>query len=388
MRPFPTLIFALLITCAARAQWTPEVRGQLMGLTPRYQALDTPGLATFWGGYRRWKKFSDNRSKPTAWKSGQFHTGELPIYFSPQDKAAPLLVFMPGIFGETSRGLTPPTIEMLEALGMHLLVVPNVISTEYIRARPRYEGDVVAAQVAVMEQLLDQALAKLGARATEVHVLAESLGTAVGSAWGAHDANTRRRIVSLTLLHPPQDLPVAMKNFDIIIEAHRPWLGRCGAPNMFLRLIEGFMLKDVPSNLTVEEKKCFGAEVLVKSFLRSAVLNHAAYVETEKISTKFRPNSFTDLFSHYRPELWQLLEKRDERLTLSHWVKQMHQLGRPHLRILSSQNDFLNDGLSWDEFRRVTELPAESLIVLPWGGHSGPIGMPEMPGILAQVYRR
>lgn len=382
---FLMLILSFLMSLSAWAQWPVPVREKFLSLTSRYQSLDSSGFATFWGGFQRWKQTSSTASKTHMWKTPLFRSGELPLYLSSRSTHAPLIVFMPGIFGETTRGLTPQTITMLEKLDAHLLVVPNIISTQYINAHSLYGDDVVQSEVKVMESALDYALTQLGGRVGKIHVVAESLGTAVGSAWGAYDGSHQKRLSSLTLLHPPQSLPAAMKNFDAIIEEHRPYVGSCGKPRMLWNLFTGFVVRDVPKNLTVQDKRCFAAEALVNKFVGSAVRNYNAYAVSENKDTSYAPQGFTDLFSHYRPELWSMLEKNDKRLQLSHWVKQINGNKSPALRILTSQDDFLNRGLSWENFVTDTGMAVDDLLVLSWGGHSGPIGMPEMPEILKDL---
>jgi hypothetical protein len=382
---FLMLILSCLLGQSARAQWPVPVREKILALTPRYQALDSSGFATFWGGFQRWKQTTSTASTTRMWKTPLFRSGELPLYLSGRPQHAPLIVFMPGIFGETTRGLTPQTINMLEKLNAHLLVVPNIISTQYIAAHSLYGEDVVQTEVQVMESALDYALTQLGGRVGKIHVVAESLGTAVGSAWGAHDGSHQKRLSSLTLLHPPQSLPAAMRNFDAIIEEHRPFVGSCGKPRMLWNLFTGFVVRDVPQNLTEQDKRCFAAEALVNKFVGSAVRNYNAYAVSENKDRTFAPQDFTDLFSHYRPELWAMLQNNDPRLQLSHWVKRINENKRPTLRILTSQDDFLNRGLSWENFIRETGMASDDLLVLSWGGHSGPLGMTEMPEILKDL---
>ncbi len=364
------------------AQWNPAVRTQVEALNAKYRFLDTSGLGTFWGGLMRWRHLSKNQGHVTPWPSSLFKSGHVPVYFSQRPHPAPLAVFMPGIFGEVDKGFSTQTIDMLEELGFHVLAVPNLMAASYITAGPLYQTDVVQAEVRVMEEALDRALAELGPRAGKVHVVAESLGTAIAAAWAGHDAANHRRLHALNLFWPPQNLRRAMHNFDLAINEHRPWADHCGQLRMYARLVTDFLWKDVPTSLTPEEKWCFGAHGVVKGFLKAVGHTYGAYQRSRGIASEWRPDGFESLFRHYRPELWKLLERDDPRLDLAYWMTRARANPGLAVRVMSGEDDFLNRGMPWGEFLKRSGLSADQLIVLPWGGHSGPMGMPEFKGLL------
>src|SRR5690606_37641867 len=192
---------------------------------------------------------------------------------------------------------------------------------------------------------------------------------------------------SLTMLWPPLFLYAAMKNFDAIIDDHRAPARDCSVAYKLWTIGREFLFKDWPQTLSSEASACLGGIVLVDGFVNATKRSWKAHVEvTADKATE--PTGFEDFFRKYRPELWNLLEHKDERLALSHWMQVIRKDSTFPVRIMTSKNDFLNRGLDWDAFKSEFKLTDEHLIVLPWGGHSGPIGMPGFSEVLHETLAR
>ena len=380
-----SLAFRALLLCAslsAWAQWSPQVIEDFTKVSTTYQSLDQAGIATFWGGLRRSLRLNFNDADVELWKTPLFRKGEIEVYLSQKDHPAPLVVFLPGIFGAINEGLTPTMIDHFEKLGAHVLVVPNILSVPYVTADPIYDNGVVAHEAAVMEWALQESLKRLGKKVKGVHVVAESLGSMVGVSWVALHLEKGLPLDSLTFLFPPLDLSSALPNFDGVIRELRPSLGACEKPLLIWKLFTNFILEDVPTSLTQQEKSCFAAEVVVKAFLKSATKAQLAHAQNIKGAPTEEIDSFDKFFRSYRPELWALIEKKDETLGLAYWIKRIRAKSLLPIRVLTSKNDFLNRGLSWGKFLEETKLPNDHVIILNWGGHSGPLGMKEFPVLL------
>jgi hypothetical protein len=151
---------------------------------------------------------------------------------------------------------------------------------------------------------------------------------------------------------------------------------------MYYKLLTNFAFSQTPDGLTTQEKRCFGAHTLVGGFLKACQLAYEAYVDASK---DYTVKNFEDLFRHYRPELWQLIERDDERLKLKKWLGHIHQHSQMPIRIISAKDDFLNLGLSWQEFLQETKLTPAHLILTDFGGHSGMIGISEFDGLLKRA---
>lgn len=384
---FLILTLSLTFLTPSWAQWPSSVLERFKNDPTPHQQLENPAVATFWGGFRRFRWLTHNDGEVLQLESRHFKAKKYEIYLSSQQRPAPLYVFMPGIYGQPNQGLTPQMIDVLEGLGVHVLVIPNLLAPSYIESHPLYGQDPIELEVSVLNETLDFSLKKLDGLVTGVHVLAESLGTAMGAAWVAHDSQKQKRIKSLTLLWPPLFLPVAMKNFDAIINEHRPAARECPLYTKLWVVTREFVLKDWPSSLTAEEEKCLGAMVLVDGFVTATKRSWKAHAEVVGLRGE-GPDGFEAFFRNYRSVLWELLEKKDERLKLAHWMKIIKQDPQFKLRIMTSQNDFLNRGLDWEGFKREMNLSDKEVLILSWGGHSGPIGMPGFDQILRESLTR
>lgn len=354
----------------------------LLGFTQKQtKNLENPVVATFWGAFQRFKHFTHNKGDIKKLKSPHFKSGDIDIYFSEQTKKAPLYVFMPGIFGGLTKGLTPQMIDRLEALGGHVLVVPNLLSTEYMHAHPLYQADPIGLEVQVMEDALNFASKRLGNRLEVVHVLSESLGTAVGAAWIAWDRQHTKRIRSLTMLWPPLNLAKAMKNFDLVVDKHREAASSCSFMTKLWVFSREFLLKDFPGTIDQKEQECIGVLVLIDGFIRNTKRSWRAHADLNGKKDQ-EPESFETFFRQYRPELWKIIESNDERVQLAHWMKIIRKDQSFPIRIMTSENDFLNKDQSWVDFVKEFNLSDKEIMILPWGGHSGPIGMKEFTPLL------
>ena len=70
-----------------------------------------------------------------------------------------------------------------------------------------------------------------------------------------------------------------------------------------------------------------------------------------------------------------MLEKKDRRTELSYWLQQGLQNNPIPIRIISSKDDFINDGANWNQFKKELKLSDKQLLLMKWGGHSGPLGL-------------
>ena len=90
---------------------------------------------------------------------------------------------------------------------------------------------------------------------------------------------------------------------------------------------------------------------------------------------------------NYQKPLAGLIQKQSNELRLDFWLqKNQMKYKKIDIKIFSSQNDFLNKNESWDVFLTNTDLPKESLILLNWGGHSGPVATEEFWQTLRMIY--
>ena len=380
------LFLVLLFPPQLKAQWAQETKSLLDQGLPSQIKTSPNALITFWGGFRRYLRWAQNRGGIVEKKSALFKSGSFSFYFyAHPNPQAPLYIFMPGIYGQPHKGITQNFIDTLEALEGSVVVVPNLLAQEYIQANPTYIKDVVTSEVEVMQEVLDFALSKLAPEKRPVHLIAESLGSSVAVAWVAQDQKEKKRITDLLMLWPPMNLFNAMKNFDALIDAYRGF--ECTTVGNLLTISQRFLFTIYPENLTLEEQQCMGQVMLVDGFLKSTRKSLATYQETDPtLATLPTPTGFEHFFQHYRPEVWKLLSSRDQRLALSYWVRSF--AAHVPVKIITSHNDFLNSDLDWRDFARETGLKLDQdILVLDWGGHSGSVGSPQFGQVLKESYR-
>ena len=350
-----------------------SVNQTLLEAQEKAKTLSSPAIATLWGGYRRFKIFNNNQGRLIKLNTPLFKTGEIEVYLR-KTTSRELVVFMPGIFGSIQKGLTPQMIDQIEQTNVNLLVLPNMLSQEHIQAQPEYNHDPIMTEVKIHEAALDLSLQQLGYQNIKVHVIAESLGSIIGSAWASYDLDNKKRLSSLMLLWPPLDLYLAMKNFDHIVDEHRKNLEDCNFIKRAWLLLTEMALKDYPAALSNKDSYCLGSVVLLDGFVEKSKKSWLSYTKASGIKGA-TPKSFEDFFRNYRSEIWNLIEKKDEVTRLETWIKKIKKTEDFPLTILTGRNDFLNSGVDLEKFKINSNLNDSQLVIFPWGGHSGPIGM-------------
>ena len=93
MTKFLTVIFMALSTLSnAQAQWRSNTLLIMQAQTPKAVNLDTPGLGTFWGGFRRYLPITHNDGGLEVLRSKLFARGKIDIYISEKKTKAPLYI--------------------------------------------------------------------------------------------------------------------------------------------------------------------------------------------------------------------------------------------------------------------------------------------------------
>jgi hypothetical protein len=224
-----------------------------------------------------------------------------------------------------------------------------------------------------MEEALNYALNKLP-DVRKVHVIAESLGSSIASAWVAHDRSNKRRLTDLTLLWPPLSLYSAMKNFDKMIHKYKD--SDCSLVSKISVMGKEFLFESFPKNIDKEEEKCIAQILLRDGFIKAMDQSFETYKKVSKKSIGGEnPKDFESFFKNYRPEIWRLLEQKNQSLGLAFWMEKIRKDNDFKVRIMTSENDFLNFGEDWGKFKTQFNFSENELVILKWGGHSGPAAL-------------
>lgn len=329
-----------------------------------------PSFATFWGGFRRGVRITQNKGEMVDFKLHGFKK-ELPVYLKHNNQKKDLVIFFPGVFGKPNGRISPHVIEEIETRDVHVAVLPNLLAPTYLSAKPTTLGDPISQESDNQRKVVNEILKRIDFKyIKKVHIVAESLGC-LQALSALNNPGTQSKITSLTLLWPPLFLNRSIKRFDDLIARSLSMQEACSFWWKWPQIIYRTNGQELPNGINDEDKKCFGAWVIGSGFVGSIK-------ETAKDVAKFSndqlPNTFTGFIAKVIPEIMGALNVGDERLSTEFLLRPY--LNTPiKIRLASSSDDFLNDPVEWKKFKEQRPELNSKIYLFSWGGHSGPIGM-------------
>jgi pimeloyl-ACP methyl ester carboxylesterase len=301
-----------------------------------------------------------------------------------------LIVFVPGVFSDSGNITGQMTLKWFSEMGYHVLVVPNPLAADYVSAGPRnpypfpqneVEFVIEATQRAIFEWIDFEWV-------TDVHIVGESLGAMVAAATLAQDAQSPRPLFKAggTFLWPPLSLSHSVNQIDQLINRTQAMYSETCRPmidNLIFqwRVLQGFVL----SNPTELETRCAPSLVGHYAFKQNLINVTQVLRKTRgqvPLSADEQMNlRFADFVRDY--SFSEPMIEQSPLVSLVHWLKKSE---TAPWRILSSFDDFINSGLSWDA---VGDLDPDGsrLVLLPWGGHIGVSALNEFPRFLRQHFK-
>lgn len=377
------IIFILLFSIQVSFAWSPETISAWDKASATYRpSMITPAFATFWGGFRRGVGLTTNKGSMQDLNLAGFRK-EIPVYLQFSKQKRDLIIFYPGVFGKPDGFISPQVINEIERNDIHVASIPNLLSPTYLSARPKSSDDALKSEVANQKAILDEIYNKIGKHNIDrVHVIAESLGSF--QALTVHSAS-QEKIASLTLLWPPLFLNRAVARFDDLIKESRPHLKTCSLWWKFPQIIYATKFQPLPDALNADDKKCLGYWVIGSSFvdaIKETALETASFNDTDV------PLTFTDFVAKVTPEIVETMNKQDERLSVEFLLKPF-QSANTKIRIVSSNDDFLNKPEEWDQLKLNRPDLTANIYLFSWGGHSGPVGLEQfIETVIEQIIRR
>ncbi len=313
----------------------------------------------------------------------------------------PLIVFLPGVFG----GLESPSvfraIQNFASRGFHVLALPNPWSLEYINNLPLKVKGQKDAQYAEPGELDREALVVLDivgqvkedyiphGAVSKTLLVGESYGGLLALVTGAED-DTVSPIIDgpITMFGPPLDVGAALKGLDQgYLQTKEPYKEEC--KNQELRLTLKYYMSTEDSSWDSRMLRC-ASSLVYQGFHKNLVASAHALKELRglvyEVSEDLQFQDFVRLFTPNNEVELRLGEKTN----LLYWIKKYPLERRNLLRIMTSNDDFLNrkenlpvinrNPLSWDlvkdEMSKGIKGKTESsVLVLPWGGHIGFVGL-------------
>lgn len=368
---------------AAQAQWTNQAvkfADQNFLYFPGPQSLprETRGdIATVWGGgMREFRASEDVSNDELRIKMPKYFKKEFKTLLRVQPRKAPLVVIIPGVFSNSDDAVGKNSMKWFTEMGYHVLTLPNCWSKDFAKARPVYtdeypfgEANVVllATKYVIEKQIGEQNI-------TSVQIMGESLGALTAAVAYARDSKSKAPMFTAgaTLTWPPINLYSAMNKLDeMMASTQKIYDSKCRSNIKSIktkwRIVRARYIKN-PHDIEIE---CARSIVAHYAFRRELV-NLAETIDDVEDLHKPVPehltfNSFIRGFAH-RYEA--ALDPNDRYGSLEYWLSETETRASTKIRILTSEDDFLNYQQIWSTSTLLGPSSAR-LIVAHWGGHVG-----------------
>jgi hypothetical protein len=330
------------------------------------QFNESEGFITFWGGTRRWMKPSSLNGKVLNFPTKHTKTKIIPVYQNIHSKKAPLFIFFPGIYGSHKGRVSQSTVHEMEMTDAHTLVIPNLFHEDYILQKPLYQSHFLKTDINIASDIILKTIRENSDKISGIYIVGESLGSFVAvvvSSSLIKSFEFKRLYKKSLLLSALLDLPLAVDNIDKRIKENSHYWKNCYRILLFPQYVYQFIYLDRPSRYSTHFKKCMNAQMFNGIFLKKA--NDALEYLNPELNKVKTMMSFFKSFNH---TLYGMIKARDSKLKISTWLKEHPQ--KETFYIISSRDDFVNAGISWEEFKRDVAITHENLMILDWGAHS------------------
>ncbi len=345
-------------------------------------------MAAVWGGGLREMKYGDDLVQDEhRIKMPEFFDKKVRVYlrpaysdpfpgrYEPRRIKAPLLVFIPGIFGDADQAMAQGMMKMFSEMGYHVLLIPNCWSRDYHEALPiertEYPNDEATAVLA----LTQWATTVLGSRYVEGAMVAgESLGALTAAVAFQKDAASTNPVFTqgATLMWPPLKLTSSISTLDRMIESTETlYEPKCHSLLKKLKTKFRVWRGKFLTSPTRDEIECAPAVVAHYSFKKELVKLAEKILDARDMKQKVSPigMDFTNFIERYAHRYRAALKPNDRMGDLGYWIDSTPRAQRSKLRIITSSDDFINAGESWREI--ASELKSDQILTLSWGGHIG-----------------
>jgi hypothetical protein len=390
------ILFVMMASpSAVHADWAPAALDWAKNFDSGPVKFNNPYILMTWSALKNGQIHNihdhDWVLSSSHFRNGGLHVGvELQKKADGSLKAAPLIISLPGIFSTYDSHAAKRTTRDFGKRGYHVIVPPNPWAEDYIHAIPEFNPGNIKEEATIFLALIDAAIQKIGIEhITRIDVTGESYGAIVAAAVYAMDQARPAPVIdgSLTLFSPPIDMNQAIANLDLGIgRTQALYEESCTGKTTAILLAESLIFQSAQAKmdektLTCSEPMVFHSfqDRLVHSVELLHQLKNIGTIPTDKEArAKWEKDfRFAMVIPDFTPE--NAVTLKDGSASLLHWLSALPPSALAQVRIFTSKDDFLNQGLIWPVGGVITP---KNLMEIPWGGHTGYFLLPEFQGLL------
>jgi hypothetical protein len=280
---------------------------------------------------------------------------------------APLLILLPGVFGDVKDAVAASQMEFYSDLGYHVVAFPNPWSTEYRAARPRSMPGSVWAEAAAVGRLIAWAQNRVGRELIARTDLAGiSYGAFLAPIVFGNDCAAARPAIdgSVTSMSPPVDLLASATHLDAHISALEDGDDHeCIKTDRSPMFLLEFAMARTHAGVADRYSGCAFIPV-VRGFHDWLAEMIGTFGQPELAEQWARDPGFRRYMQLFAPDVESQLGS-GMAVDLISRVQALPESCRQRYRSISAVDDFLNTAASW------SAASGPEFIVLPRGGHTG-----------------
>lgn len=296
---------------------------------------------SLWGSIRA--RLYDPKPKKVNLKSRYLKNGVKSAYTIGDKNIAELYVYIPGIFNNVNEGQTSRAFVRMQKLAKNILVLPNPWGTDYLKAKPTHKpGDVLREAESLYDLTLDFLKAHDLPKDTKIRLFGASYGAFLAAVYANVDRSLAKNLVhkEVYIFSPPLNMGQTIRNIDQLMWEDDFFNRKISDKDMALAFLDYVFAKS-ESDLSVSSK-------ILSTPLTVRVGFKDPFRDSIKIYFKGHPDYkpkekyfFRTYIEQLAPELKALLSS--EVADLDYWISSGKESYGLDIKVLSTQNDFLNN---------------------------------------------
>jgi hypothetical protein len=299
---------------------------------------------------------------------------------------APLILFLPGLYSSKDDHGSMRMAAYFSAIGYHVVIPSNPWSEDFLKENPHFNPGDLDKEAEVALEALDYAIKRIGAEnISKISVAGESYG-ALGAAVAFEKDQARAHPLidgTVTLFSPPLRMQQAIDNLDQGTDnTQSTWDTECSSIKNLITDYNSLSYDSSEASMNPELVRC-AAPLIYHSFQDGLVesietlnkIKNLGLIPTDKSAfTQWKRDlRFESAIQIFTPETVAILSKGEGHLR--YWIDLLPAEAFARLQIISTQDDLLNQGLSWN-IDNGGPFTSKNVILLPWGGHIGYESLP------------